>query len=551
MNKNLTTKDNVIQLISIVCALVSIIMTPWVNVDSLIIPKLALFFAASMYFLPLIFINFKITFQHRTAKLLIVLISFMILNLFAILVFTESPIEQQIFGKTGRGLGLLTEISTLIFLVATFKFINLKKISTILCFLLISGTISSTYAILQFYGIDFFDWYTRTNGIIGTLGNPNFQSAFSALTIPASIFFIVKSKKFIKTLAILSFFVLLLSIYLCESTQGYILLLISIVIIFLYYIRYKNIFLLGSLIVITFAAAFIVLLGTLNKGPLSSTLYKLSVQSREEFWRTALNTFKENPMFGVGLDSFGDYSQQFKSQADASRINEFTDNAHNYFLNYAANNGVLFTLLYSILTMLVIWCIVKIVKSYQSFDLGLASIISCWFCFQAQSLISPGTISLIAWNAVFTGAIIGIYCNGKKESDPLQYKAISLVRPVGTFMAFLGILFMYPLFKVDSLQLKSLDTKDALLAVKSATSYPESTLRYTRIGVELIESELWDQALVVGRSAVDFNSNSISAWALVLANPKAPLNERQIAKSEILRLDPFNKVVMNIELPSN
>ena len=51
----------------------------------------------------------------------------------------------------------------------------------------------------------------------------------------------------------------------------------------------------------------------------------------------------------------------------------------------------------------------------------------------------------------------------------------------------------------------------------------------------------------MGRSAVDFNPNSISAWGLILANPSATIEERRRAVEEILRIDPFNKDVLELQ----
>jgi hypothetical protein len=52
---------------------------------------------------------------------------------------------------------------------------------------------------------------------------------------------------------------------------------------------------------------------------------------------------------------------------------------------------------------------------------------------------------------------------------------------------------------------------------------------------------------VVGRSATKFNPNAASGWALILINPLATIEERKIAKAQILRLDPLNKEVQQFK----
>jgi hypothetical protein len=65
---------------------------------------------------------------------------------------------------------------------------------------------------------------------------------------------------------------------------------------------------------------------------------------------------------------------------------------------------------------------------------------------------------------------------------------------------------------------------------------------------ELLKSNLPKQALEMGRSAVRFNPNAVSGWALIFVNPEAPLSERLKAKKEILRLDPLNMEVFKYKL---
>ena len=107
----------------------------------------------------------------------------------------------------------------------------------------------------------------------------------------------------------------------------------------------------------------------------------------------------------------------------------------------------------------------------------------------------------------------------------------------------MSFVITYPLFNSDRLALKSIRTGDGNLAIIAAKSYPESVIRYSRIGITLLNSGLYPQALDVARSAVSFNPNAVSAWILILVNESAPITERQKAKDEILRLDPFNKEV--------
>jgi hypothetical protein len=107
---------------------------------------------------------------------------------------------------------------------------------------------------------------------------------------------------------------------------------------------------------------------------------------------------------------------------------------------------------------------------------------------------------------------------------------------------------MYPWFNSDRLAWKANETGDGLLAVRAAKMYPESSIRYSRITLALYNSGLLEQSLDVARSAVEFNPRSVQGWFLILANSKAPLEERLNARNQILSLDPFNKEINGIKL---
>ena len=525
---------------------VTLILTPWVNVDSLVIPKLVVLFSTAMYLLPFIFINFKSFLSQRPLKFLFALSGLMILQMILVMIFSSAPIEQQVFGKTGRGLGFLTEISLLIMMLAAASYAEINKIHFLINGMVLSAVITSVYSIFQKNGLDFVDWYTKTNGIIGTLGNPNFQAAFAAIAIvPSLSYFFLKSIKS-KIFSVFIFSILIYVIYLSQSTQGYLIAVLSVVVSILIYLWYKNKSFFVISAIFAFIAGMVTILGILNNGPLASILYKYSIKSRGEFFRTAISATKDNPVFGVGLDSFGDFSTSYKSAKDAAGVNEYFDNAHNYFLNYAANGGISLALLYVAITVLALISFFKLQKQVGEFNIKLSALFSAWVGFQAQSVISPGAIPIILNGMILNGALIGLSVRGLISDQKLALN-YNLFRPFSYFLVIISLLITYPYYNVDRLQLKSLNTNDGLLAIKAATSYPESSLRYARIGTKLLESNLGKEGLEVGRAAIKFNPNSISAWGLILANSTAPLQERQFALKEILRLDPYNQKIREIE----
>jgi len=524
--------------------MVTLVLTPMFNSDSLIIPKLVLLFALGMYMLPKVLENLKYVYHDKKLRLLAVLAIIFMLQMTLSMLASSTPFEQQFFGRTGRGLGFLTYFSLIIILLASAMFIKKSGLNKLLFWLVISSVITSLYSLMQRFGLDIFEWETKTNGIIGTLGNPNFQGSFAAMAlVPALIYF--WSSRTSRVYSLIFGLILIITIIVSQSTQGYIAALASISIYLLVYVWYKGKPRFYSLLVLVTLVGLIALAGMLNKGPLATYLYKYSVQSRGEMWRTAFNAANNNPILGTGLDSFGDFSLLYRDQKTANGIAEFTDNAHNFYLQFAATGGYLLALIYFAIIAFSFYSFIKLQRENNKFDKNLAAVFSAWLCFQLQSIISPASISTLTWNFIICGSLIGLSAVNWSTNDSKFPKSKHLTKVSSYLLILSSILITYPLFNSDRLALKSIRTGNGDLAIFAAKSYPESVIRYSRIGTTLLTSGLYPQSLDVARSAVEFNPNAISAWILILLNESAPKSERQKAKNEILRLDPFNKEVKN------
>ncbi len=531
--------------------LVTLSLTPWINVDSLIIPKIIVLFSSALFILPRIINKKSYLLNNPITKLFLIVSMLVLIQLLLVILNSDAPIEQQIYGRTGRGLGLITEISLIILAIASCIYVTFEKLNTFLSLFIITASITSLYSLLQRFGLDLFNWESRTNGIIGTLGNPNFQSSFAAMAVIPAITYLAKKNKatFIAPFVIM---LLLAVIYIADSTQGYLILITSIVLLLLVYSWYNNrAILIGTFLLALFAGTFAVL-GMLNKGFLSHYLYKPSVKSRGEFFRSAFNTAQDNPVFGVGLDSFGDYYWMYRDPKDVNGIKEFADNAHNYFLNTASTGGFILVSLQAVIIGLVFISFIKIQKKLGKFNWNVTAIFCAWIAYQMQSLISPTSISLLAWNSIMTGSLIGLTVKEFSESEtPVNKVKHENGFVVSTIMFIFGVLIVFPLYNADRLQLSSAKTGNAELAIKSAKLFPESSVRYKQISEAFMQSNLKEQALDLALSAVIYNSNSIASWGLILLNPFATYEERVKAKQEILRLDPFNVSVKNYIVPKS
>jgi O-antigen ligase len=458
--------------------------------------------------------------------------------------FSDAPIEQQIFGRTGRGLGFATLFSLIIISLSCAIFIKKSDQKILIKGIAIGGTFASVYAISQSFGLDFFPWDSKTNGVIGTLGNPNFVSSFAAMAIlPSLVYVSGRNRAILYQLPVFMLFIL--TIFRAESTQGYITLAIAIGIFALVYLWYRSKLFFSFILISFLFSIFLVALGFFNRGPLSKIIYKVSIQSRGEFWQSALNTTNANPIFGVGIDSFGDYSLLFR---ETKVIGEYTDSAHNYVLDLSVIGGYPLAAIYILIISLTLYSFFKLQKNIGQFNPAGAALFSFFIVFQAQSLISPISIPILIWGMVMSGSIIGLASNSMYKDDLVDKKTKTRLNLLSLSSFFLSLIILFPYFNSDRLQLLAMNKGDGDLAIKVAKMYPESVVRYSTLTRALLDSGLIVPALDLARSAVEFNPNSPALWALLLINPNAPIDERRAAREKLLILDPLNEEVLNYEI---
>jgi hypothetical protein len=264
----------------------------------------------------------------------------------------------------------------------------------------------------------------------------------------------------------------------------------------LLYLWYQNRLLFSGALLFSIFSGLSSIFGMLNIGPLSGFLYKQSVTSRGEFMRTAITGANDNPILGVGLDSFGDVSQFYKSAKDYAGINEFTDNAHNYFLEFAATGGYPLAILNLLIVFLTLYSFISLQKKLGKFDAKLSSIFCAWIVFQMQSLISPGTITLIVWGAILSGFFIGSNIKYVIDHDGIkktESKPKFITQTTSVCLLIVGLLIMFPLYKTDKDLKKGIALKNGDMVIKSLTAYPESSVKYNVFTQEFLKSNLLPQ----------------------------------------------------------
>lgn len=540
------------KIVSLLLLGITLAITPKLNEDATTIPKLVVLIFLVGNLIPLLALNLKTFFTNKASKKVLLFTVLILVQLFLVLLLSTSPFEQKLFGRPFRLLGFLTFFFVVMLFLISYMIFEIDNYDYLIKVLALSGFISSLYTIIQSFGYDFVKWGNTSTLATGPMGLTNFQSAFAAIAVIPTIY-TINSKYRSVSLIILSLVFYLITIYVTASIQGYLGMLIGLAVLLLLFllVNYKKF---KTFLFLVYSAIFGTLFaGMLGHGYFAKYLYKDSVQSRGDFWRSAIRISNENPIFGVGFDSFPDHYFRHKDQITANRSwYENSDSAHNYLLDLSAQIGYPGALLY---LGLIIWVLYSFFRDYNRdkiFDFKIVSLFCAWLVTQATALINPINISLFAWNMVLSGALLKVTkLEGKNESSKTftnMLIAKSPLSPIRVISSVICLLIVLPVFISDKTYFQAKKDLNFTKMIKVADQYPKSSMRFQDLSRELLLNKEYTLALEVSRNATKFNPNHVAGWALILINPIATVEERTNAKMEVLRLDPLNKQFKNFEI---
>lgn len=369
---------------------------------------------------------------------------FIILSIFIFSAFTSALLTDvkftAFFGEYQRRNGFLTYFSLVVFLIYSLIYSIKNDIKYFLKNVLWISAIFSIYGAIQSQGIDFFAWNNPYNSIIATVGNPNFASALASI-MACALFAIVFSNQFNPTIRFISFFFVLLNLFIIiksQSRQGIVsfgagfLAIVSLIA----WKRKKNLgLLLGST---SMFLAIVSIMGMFQIGPLERFLYKESVSVRGFYWRAGFEMFKSNPIFGIGLDRYGAYFKEFREPAYPLRYGyDITStNAHNVIIQLFSTGGIIFGLSYLAIIFFIIYRSFKLISESTDKNTNIyIGIFGAWLAFQAQSLISIDNIGISIWGWVIGGILIGLSFSTsfeKSSTSIKKYNHIELFQPLVT-----------------------------------------------------------------------------------------------------------------------
>lgn len=489
-------------------------------------------------------------------KWLTVATAFFILQMILVFFFSGSNILQEFYGTSGRNTGFLAYFTLIILMITTAFGADRSNLDFFIKALLATGAISTAYGFFQFLGVDPANWLNPYSPVIGFLGNPDFQSAFLGIvsTVIVGLLLDSRTSKMFKTVMIINLLITLVVILETKAQQGILVTIIGVSsVIYLHIIQKRKRVASALVTAIGVMGGILVAFGSLNKGPLADKLYSDTITFRGDYWRAGWKMTVEYPFFGVGLDNYGDWYRRARTvEATIRRGPGVTsDTAHNVFLDFSSNGGVLWLSAYLLLIGLTLIAIFRLFTKNKSIDSKIIALIAAWVAFQAQSLISINQIGLAIWGWLLMGFIIGYGFNNESNEMAKTIAPPSKLSnkrpqtsPSFVILVFLGALtgltIALPNFLSDVKFHSALKSQQVEPIIASARAWPQDSVRMARVVGVLRENQLNDQALKLARESVIRFPEFFGSWNELSQIPTATPEEKVQAKAQMKRLDPHN-----------
>lgn len=517
-----------------------------------------------------IVISFGLSRLWQAHKIVLILLLIFIVTVINSVIQSAAPMYQLIYGAYGRNTGLVTYLLLSLLFVSAASLTNKSSFIKISYSLMAAGVINVIYSLWVTLFGDFIGWTNPYGNILGTFGNPNFVGAFLGIFVTVLFAYLLKPGLSVP-FRIASAIILLITCFEIKEShaiQGIVVGAGGIALVGFYFLRsrFKSAVVPAIYSLAVSGVGIVAVLGALQKGPLTSIVYKNSVSLRGEYWQAAWNIAKEFPLTGVGMDTYGDWYRRLRD--DHALINPgpntISNAAHNVVLDQIAFGGWPMFIAYIAILVVVAISIVRVTIRSREYNFTFIGLATAWVCYQVQSIISINQIGLAVWGWLLGGALIAYECSTrglpdvtsqalnqnssakKKSSSQSGYVSPQMVAGIG---AVVGLLIAVPPYSSDTKWKSALGSGSVEKIEQALTPgylNPQGSFRYASAAQLFESNKLYDQAYKYAKIGVEFNPDFFDAWKMLYYIQKSTPEDRELAKKNLLRIDPMNKNIFDV-----
>lgn len=563
------TQESVVRIILWAATLTTIFILPKISFDPINAPKLFVLSIGGTTLLAMLcfYSSLRVAFGYFsiTWLILFVLVSSIVI------VKSKTNWSQELWGDWGRNTGALYYFFLLLLCLATWRFhssdfekkfvVIFSKLSYFILF----------YSIIQLLDLDPIPWSQRAP--FATLGNINFSSAFLGF---ASILFFwracfgeveVLAKFFFLGLIAVNIYV----IWTSGSIQGLVMFIlgVSIQIVLWLWKNKPRVISVSTFLIICITGVFIAY-SALGNGPISSKISQETLIYRIDYWKAGLKMFMSEPIFGIGIDSYGDHYREFRTIEAVLRTGpqRTSNTAHNIFIDILSSGGLVYFLPIACLFFLGIIMSFKSLRLKRFGDVTIL-FISLTTAFVVFCMISINQIGVGVWGFVFLGLLLGrlgadarqqLNIFEKPDKDFLAKTSnssgrVSNTKQIGVITTglFLGVIVSILPLSRDIQFWSQGSAKNQIGQIGTSLSLGSTDFHRERLIYELESTGNLDLALSLARKQVALNPRSFEAWSFLWVYRARLPEQIALQASRTLRsLDPNNvdlAALLNTETP--
>jgi O-antigen ligase len=496
-----------------------------------------------------------------SAKWLLIATGLFMIAVLNSVINSSAPLTQNIYGVFGRQTGFIAYLVLAMVMLGAALLRAKKSFDRIVWALLIAGAINIVYAAWAIAFGDFIGWSNPYGNILGLFGNPNFIGAFLGMFITGSIAFAFSAH--FSWVYRVAFIVLgLIALYEIKEShaiQGLVVTGAGLAMIGFYLVRAKtsgNWFTIAYLTAAGIAGSF-ALAGALQKGPLTSLIYKRSVSLRGTYWETGINIGMDKPFTGAGMDSYGNWYRAFRPDralVDMPGVKTITNAAHNVVIDIFAYGGFPLLISYLAILFIGIWAIVRVTLRNRSYDGTFVALATTWLAYQLQSIISINQMGLAIWGWLLVGVLVAYEYSTRPQPDGSekakavkQKELVFSPQLVGGIGVVIGALIAVPPMSADMAwksAVKAQNVQQVEAALTPSYLKPRDSARLAQAVLLLENSKLSDLAYKYAKEGVEFNPDYFDAWRVLYSVSKATQEDKDLALANMKRLDPKNPDVL-------
>ena len=396
---------------AVVC---SLWFNPW-TLDPFNIPKLAALVVGAAVLIGLLGGNLKAWWSRRESSL-VGTVGLFVVGLTLAALASNQNAYRTLWGAWARNDGWFAYFALAVVLLAVAVAFRGGSARNGMYVMMGIGVCEVVYSTMQTFGHDPVPWSNGYNPILGTVGNPNFASALLGMTAVAFAWAALESTHAMALRAGSAVF-MVTAVWLTvrsDSIQGTLAFLGGLAVLVggwmtlparPEWIRRLTIPYVG----VGLFATFVGVAGLAGTGPLGSTLHPQNLINRTYYWRAGWKMFREHPLFGVGLDSYGDWYRVLRlpEQVAATGAATSSNAAHSLVFQMLATGGLAVFGTYLVLQVLVVWRAVVAFRSGSN-RLLVSALFGVWLAFLLQSLFSIDQLGLTVWGWVVSGLVVGV-----------------------------------------------------------------------------------------------------------------------------------------------